>query len=62
MRKKLKCGLLFYLFFSGNEKGISHFKFVPLDYDYSGVYFQKCLVSGNPTLPIALLFCLKVGM
>ncbi len=47
---------------NNNEKGIPHFKFAPLDYGYSGVYLQKCKVTGNPTLPIALLFCLKVGM
>ncbi len=52
----------FYLFFIDNEKGIPHFKFAPLDYGYSGVYLQKCEVIGNPTLFIALLFCLKVGM
>ncbi len=39
-----------------------HFKFAPLDYGYLGVYLQKCKVTGNPTLLIALLFCLKVGM
>ncbi len=52
----------FYLFFIDNERGIPHFKFAPLDYGYSGVYLQKCEVTGNPTLLIALLFCLKVGM
>ncbi len=65
----LKCGLLFYLFIItfylfliDNEKGIPHFKFASLDYGYSGVYLQKCKVTENPTLLIALLFCLKVGM
>ncbi len=53
---------LFIYFFIDNEKRIPHFKFAPLDYDYSGVYRQKCKVTGNPTLLIALLFCFKVGM
>ncbi len=39
-----------------------HFKFAPLDYGYSGVYLQKCKVTGNPTLLAALSFCLKDGM
>ncbi len=74
---ELKCGLFylfyifqkyyeknytFYLFFIDNEKGIPHFKFARLHYGYSGVYLQKCKVTGNPTLLIALIFCLKVGM
>ncbi len=50
------------LCFIDNEKGIPHFKFAPLDYGYSGVYFQKCKVTGHPTLFVALSFCLKVGM
>ncbi len=53
---------LFLIFVIDNEKGIPHFKFVLLDYIYSGVYLQKCKVTGNSTLLIALLFCLKVGM
>ncbi len=53
---------LFLFFFIDNEKGIPHFKFAPLNYGYSGVYLHKCRVTGNQTLLIALLFCLKVGM
>ncbi len=61
---KNNCGIkiTFYLFFIDNEKGIPHFKSAPLDYGYSGVYLQKCKVTGNPTLLIVLLFCLKIGM
>ncbi len=44
------------------KKGIPHFKFVALDYGYSGVYLQKCIVTGIPALLVALSFCLKVGM
>ncbi len=39
-----------------------HFKFSLLDYGYSGVYLQKCKVTGNPTLLIASCFGLNVGM
>ncbi len=45
-----------------NEKGIPLFKFARIDYGYSGVYLQKCKVTGNPTLIAALNFCLNVGM
>ncbi len=52
----------FYLFCIDNEN-VSHIlNLHPLDYGYLGVYLQKCKVTGNPTLLIALLFCLKVGM
>ncbi len=54
--------LHFLLFFIVNEKCIPHFKFAPLDYGCSGVYLQKCKVTGNPISLIALLFCLKVAM
>ncbi len=60
--KKLWKKLHFLFVFIDNEKGIPHFKFAPLDYGYSGVYLQNCEVTGNPTLFIALLFCLKVDM
>ncbi len=39
-----------------------HYKFAPLDFGYSGVYLQKCKVTGKPTLLISLLFRRKVGM
>ncbi len=52
----------FKFFLIDNEKGIPYFKFAPLDYGYSGVYLQTCKVTRNPTLLIALFFCLKVGM
>ncbi len=50
------------LFFIDNGKGLPHFKFAPLDYGYSGVFFQKYKVTGNPTLLVAPCFCLKFGM
>ncbi len=46
------------IFFIDNAKRIPHFKFAPLDYGYSGVYLQKCKVSGNRTLVVASSFCL----
>ncbi len=42
------------LFFIDNEKGIAHFKLASLDNGYSGVYLQKCKVTGNPTLLVVL--------
>ncbi len=51
--KKFEKNYIFYLFFIDNEKRIQHFKFVPLDYGCSGVYLQKCKVTGNPTFLIA---------
>ncbi len=62
LSKNCEKNYTFYLFFIDNEKGIPHFKFAPLYYAYSGVYLQKCEITGNPTLFITLLFCLKVGM
>ncbi len=60
--KKCEKNYTFYLFFIDIEKGIPHFKFALLDYRYSGIYLQKCKVTGNPTLLVASCFCLKVGM
>ncbi len=30
-------------------KIVTHITFAPLDYGYSGVYLQKCKVTGIPT-------------
>ncbi len=49
--------ILFILHFSKKMWNKLHFKF-----SYSGVYLQKCKVTGNPILLVVLSFCLKVGM
>ncbi len=33
------------VFFIDNENGIPSFIFAPLDYGYSGVYLQKCMLG-----------------
>ncbi len=40
------------------KKAISHVKIAPLDYSCSGICFQNCKETENPTLLATSWFCL----